>query len=55
MPHLNSVTTAGLKQQTSQPLSIPEKPKKPLTPYFKFQGEKSQVLRTPPSWLPTFM
>lgn len=50
MPHLNSVTTAGLKQQTSQPLSIPEKPKKPLTPYFKFQGQiRNKIMERNPN------
>ncbi|KAI5756139.1 hypothetical protein M8J77_022450 [Diaphorina citri] len=50
MPHLNSMTTAGLKQQTSQPLSIPEKPKKPLTPYFKFQGQiRNKIMERNPN------
>lgn len=41
MPHFNSlnITSAGLKQQNSQPLTIPVRPKKPLSPYFKFQGQ----------------
>uniref|UniRef100_A0A8D9B0P3 Transcription factor A, mitochondrial n=1 Tax=Cacopsylla melanoneura TaxID=428564 RepID=A0A8D9B0P3_9HEMI len=41
LPHLNTVniSAAGLKQQSSPPvMNIPNRPKKPLSPYFKFQG-----------------
>lgn len=51
MPHLNilGVSSAGIKQSHPS-LHIPERPKKPLTPYFRFQVKmRKKVLEMYPN------
>ncbi|KAL1464394.1 hypothetical protein WDU94_004045 [Cyamophila willieti] len=52
LPHLNTMnlSAAGLKQQSSPGMNIPNRPKKPLSPYFKFQGQiRNKIIENNPS------